>query len=149
MNLNELLTNVTVIGAAGKMGSGIATLIAEEVAKLKIQNPEKTFRINLIDVNEKGIEGLQKYVKTQITKIAEKNIVGLRASYESREDLVENWEIIEAFVDDATTALRFGTDFEMARNSKIIFEAILENEELKTKVLKQLKNICAEDLCDL
>ena len=145
MNLDELLTNVTVIGAAGKMGSGIATLIAQELAKLKIQNPDKTFRINLIDVNEKAIEGLQKYVRTQITKIAEKTIVDLRASYESREDLVENWEIIDAFVDDATSTLRFGTDFEMARNSKIIFEAILENEELKIKILKELKNICAED----
>ena len=71
MNLDELLTNVSVIGAAGKMGSGIAALVTQALANLKIKNPDKTYRLNLIDVNEQGLAGLQKYIKAQMTKVAE------------------------------------------------------------------------------
>lgn len=145
MNLDELLCNVSVIGAAGKMGSGISTLIAQELANLKIRNPGKIFKLNLIDVNEQGIEDLRKYIKTQLIKLAEKSIVKLRSKYETREDLVENWEIIETFVDEALNTITYGTDFKLARNSKLIFEAIIENEELKLKILKELKEMCPED----
>lgn len=146
MSLDELLCNVSVIGAAGKMGSGISALIAHELAKLKIKNPDKIYIANLIDVNEQAIQGLQKYIKAQITKMAEKSIVSLRAAYESREDLVENWEVINAFVDESLGALRFGTDFSLAKDSKIVFEAVFENEELKIKILKELKNLCGKDI---
>ncbi len=145
MKLDELLENVSVIGAAGKMGSGIAVLLAQEVAKLKIKNPDKIYKVNLIDVNKQGVEGLRKYIKSQTIKIAEKYIVSLRHTYESREDIVENWEVIDAFVDETLGILNFGTDFELAKNSKIVFEAVIENEELKVKILKELKIICPED----
>ncbi|MCK4836954.1 MAG: 3-hydroxyacyl-CoA dehydrogenase family protein [Candidatus Aminicenantes bacterium] len=144
MNLDELLSQVSIIGAAGKMGSGISTLIAQQVALLKINNPDRIYRINLIDVNEKGMDGLQRYIKTQLRKVAEKSIVSLRHAYESREDLVENWEIINAFIDEAIEALRFDTDMNLARNSKLVFEAVIENEDLKVKILKNLKEICSE-----
>jgi len=144
MNIDDLLENVSVIGAAGKMGSGISTLIAQEVAGLKIKNPDKIYRLNLIDVNEAGVDGLQKYIKTQLIKVAEKTIVSLRQVYESREDLVENQEIIDTFVDEALGILRFDTDMNLARNSGLVFEAIIENEELKIKVLKQLEQICGD-----
>ena len=39
MTLDERFENVGVMGAAGKMGSGIVLLVAQEMAKLKIQNP--------------------------------------------------------------------------------------------------------------
>ena len=145
MNLDELLTNVSVIGAAGKMGSGIAALVTQELANLKIKNPDKTYRLNCIDVNEEGLAGLQKYIKAQMTKVAEKGIVGLRAVYESREDLVENWEIINAYIDDSLGVIRCATDFSSVKDSKLVFEAIFENEELKIKVLKQLRELCSED----
>lgn len=145
MKLDELLENVSIIGAAGKMGSGISVLIAQEVAKLKIKNPDKTYKVNLIDVHQQGIEGLRQYIKTQTTKVAEKSIVSLRRTYESRENLVENWEIIDAFVDETLGVLNFGTDFGLAKNSKLVFEAIIENEELKIKLLKELLVLCPED----
>ena len=144
MNLDDLLENVSVIGAAGKMGSGISTLIAQEIAGLKIKNPDKIYRLNLIDVNEAGVDGLQKYIKTQLIKVAEKTIVSLRKAYESREDLVENQEIIDTFVDEALGILRFDTDMNLARNSGLVFEAIIENEELKIKILKQLEQVCGD-----
>ncbi len=45
MTFDERLKNVSVIGAAGKMGSGIALLLAQEMARLKYL-PEK-FRITI------------------------------------------------------------------------------------------------------
>ncbi|MFC1476671.1 3-hydroxyacyl-CoA dehydrogenase family protein [Fibrobacterota bacterium] len=145
MNLDELLTNVSVIGAAGKMGSGIVALVAQELANLKLNNPDKTYRLNCIDVNEQGLEGLQKYLKSQMVKVAEKGIVALRKSYESREDLVENWEVINEYVDDSLSVIRYTTDFACARDSKLVFEVVFENEELKIKILKQLKELCPEE----
>lgn len=145
MNLDELLTNVSIIGAAGKMGSGIAALVTQELANLKFKNPDKTHRLNCIDVNEQGLEGLQKYLKSQMTKVAEKGIVALRKNYESREDIVENWEVINEYVDDSLCVIRCSTDFACAKDSKLVFEAIFENEELKIKILKQLKEICPKE----
>ena len=145
MNLDELLTNVSVIGAAGKMGSGIVALVTQELANLKLNNPDKTYRLNCIDVNEQGLEGLQKYLTSQMTKMAEKGIVGLRKNYESREDLVENWEIINQFVDDSLSVIRYTTDFACAKESNLVFEAVFENEELKIKILKQLNELCPKE----
>ena len=36
MNLSERLENVAVLGAAGKMGSGIALLLAKELAMVRL-----------------------------------------------------------------------------------------------------------------
>lgn len=147
MNLDERLQNVTVIGAAGKMGSGIGVLIAQEMAKLKLkpENKEKVYRLNLIDVSEQALDGLRVYMKAQLLKVAEKSTVLLRSLYEDRKDLVENSEIINAFVDDSTRALNFGTDLAMAKNSHLVFEAIFENEKVKIKIYKRLNKMCGED----
>ena len=53
MNYEEKLQNVSVLGAAGKMGSGILLLTAIEMAdlQLKPENRSKTFAVNAIDVS--------------------------------------------------------------------------------------------------
>jgi len=147
MNLDEQLQNVTVIGAAGKMGSGIVLLVAQEMAKLKLkpENRDKNYRLYCIDVNESDLDGLVAYIKTQATKAAEKSTILLRDLYVDRDDLVENLDVIAQFTDDVLAPLRPGTDLAVAKDSKIIFEAITENAEIKVKVLKELKNLCAED----
>jgi 3-hydroxyacyl-CoA dehydrogenase len=147
MNLDERLQNVTVIGAAGKMGSGIGVLIAQEMAKLRLkpENKDKIYRLNLLDVSEPALDGLRAYMKAQLLKAAEKSTVVLRELYKNRQDLVENSDIINAFVDDSTRVLNFGTDMEMAKKSSLIFEAISENEKTKIKVYKKLNKMCGED----
>jgi 3-hydroxyacyl-CoA dehydrogenase len=54
MNYDERLQNVSVLGAAGKMGSGILLLTAVEMAdlSLKPENKGKTFCLNAIDVSQ-------------------------------------------------------------------------------------------------
>ena len=147
MNLDERLQNVAIMGAAGKMGSGIGVLIAQEMAKMKLNpgNRDKVYQLNLIDINERSLDGLRGYMRAQLLKSAEKSTVLLRALYADRKDLVENAEIINEFVNDASAVLNFTTDISAAKAAHLIFEAIVENEKIKIKVYKKLKRICGDD----
>ncbi len=137
MNYIEKLENVTVLGAAGKMGSGILLLTALEMLnqKLKPENKDKQFVLYAMDVSNAGLAGLLEYIKEQGIKYAEKNIVGLRKAYASRNDLVDNEEIIRQFASDLTALVRTGTRIEPAFESRIIFEAVSEQPDLKLDLL--------------
>ena len=65
MTYDERLQKVSVLGAAGKMGSGILLLTAVEMAdlSLKPENIDKTFVLNAIDLSEEGLAGLMKYLR--------------------------------------------------------------------------------------
>ena len=67
MTYEERLQNVTVLGAAGKMGSGILLLTAVEMTNLSLkpENKDKTFVLNAMDLSDAGLHGLMKYVKSQ------------------------------------------------------------------------------------
>ena len=147
MTLNDRLQNVAIIGAAGKMGSGIALLMAQEMTlqKLQAENRDKNYDLVLIDVSDTALKGLLQYLKAQAVKLAEKNIVNLRNIYQERTDLIENGDFITQFVDDLFINLRTGTDLELARDAHMIFEAIVENVDIKDSVLKKLNGICAAD----
>lgn len=147
MSLDERLQNVAVIGAAGKMGSGIAVLLAQEMAKLKLQpeNKNRIYRLNLIDISENALDGLRRYMRGQLLKVAEKSTVLLRTIYAQRDDLIENAEIIRAFVDDSFSLFNFSTDVALARDAHLVFEAIVEDEKIKIKIYKKLKKLCSDD----
>ena len=100
MDYINKLQNVTVLGAAGKMGSGILLLTAMEMAdqKLKAENKGKLFVLNAMDVSNEALFGLMQYIRAQVLKAAEKKTVMLRKVYEDRNDLVENSEIERAIV---------------------------------------------------
>jgi 3-hydroxyacyl-CoA dehydrogenase len=137
---DEKLQNVTVLGAAGKMGSGILLLTAAEMAdlSLKPENKGKTFCLNAMDVSQEGLAGLMKYLKDQVLKLAEKKTVALRQIYRDRTDLIENEDIIREYVFDVMNIVRPVTTVEAAYNSTIIFEAVIENLDLKKKLLSQI-----------
>ncbi len=140
MNYDERLQNVSVLGAAGKMGSGILLLTAVEMAdlSLKPENKGKTFCLNAIDVSPQGLAGLMKYLKVQVQKIAEKKTVMLREIYADRADLIENECIINEYVFDVMNIVRPVTTIESAYDSNLIFEAIVENRDLKTRLFSQI-----------
>ncbi len=146
MDLDARLEKVAVLGAAGKMGSGIALLLAAEMAKQKIkpENKDRTYALHAIDVSDEALCGLVSYLRPQITKIAEKSIVALREAYKGREDLVENSDIITAFVDEAMSVVRPSSKLESTAGSRLIFEAIIENKDIKIDVLKKLDAICPD-----
>ncbi len=140
MNYDERLRNVTVLGAAGKMGSGILLLTAVEMAdlSLKPENKGKPYCLNAMDLSQEGLAGLLRYLKTQVTKIAEKKIVWLRKMYADRADLIENEEILNQYVFDVLSIVRPVTKIEAAYESNLIFEAVSENKDLKVKLLSQI-----------
>lgn len=147
MTFDERLRNVSVIGAAGKMGSGIALLLAQEMAMRKLlpENKNSSYHLYLIDVNESALDGLQRYLKSQLVKAGEKTTVTLRELYKDREDLVENYDVIDAFVGDAMSVVRLGTDLGAVKDSRIIFEAVLEDKNLKVDLLKKIDRLVNPD----
>jgi 3-hydroxyacyl-CoA dehydrogenase len=140
MDYTEKLQNVTVLGAAGKMGSGILLLTAIEMAdlSLKPENKDKMFILYAMDISQKGLSGLMKYIQGQVLKQAEKKAVALRKVYADRKDLIENSEIIDQYVKDVMNIIRPVTTIESAYESTIVFEAASENPELKVKMFSQI-----------
>jgi len=145
MTLDERLENVAVLGAGGKMGSGIVLLLAQEMVKLKIKNPDKGFYLYAVDVAEKPLDGLISYIRTQATKSAEKSCVMLRDLYKQREDLIENSEIINQFTQDVLNVIRPATDLSVIKNARMVFEAIVEDEEIKVDVLTKVRELCSQE----
>ncbi|MFO7721723.1 MAG: 3-hydroxyacyl-CoA dehydrogenase family protein [Bacteroidales bacterium] len=140
MNYEERLQKVLVLGAAGKMGSGILLLTTLEMIdlQLKPENRGKEYVIYALDVSQSALTGLMKYLQVQIIKAAEKKINQLRAFYADREDLVDNAEIIDEYTKDAMHIVRPVTTLESAYEVNIIFEAASENPDLKVKLFSQI-----------
>jgi len=140
MVYSDKLQNVTVLGAAGKMGSGILLLTAVEMAdlSLKPENKGKAFVVNAMDVSKEGLAGLMLYLRNQVQKIAEKKTIALRKAYADRLDLVENEEIINQYIFDVMNIVRPTTRVESAYDSGLIFEAVSENRTLKVKLVAQI-----------
>ncbi|MBU1368786.1 MAG: 3-hydroxyacyl-CoA dehydrogenase family protein [Bacteroidetes bacterium] len=140
MTYDERLQQVAVLGAAGKMGSGILLLTAVEMAdiSLKPENKGKTFVLNAIDLSDEGLAGLMDYLRAQVLKIAEKKTIQLRQLYADRTDLIENYDIIDQYVNDVLKLVRPTTAMETAYHANLVFEAVTENKALKVKILKQI-----------
>ncbi len=141
MTYDERLQNVSVLGAAGKMGSGILLLTAVEMADRSLlpENKGKTFVLNAIDVSDEGLAGLMNYLRVQVRKLAEKKTVWLRQMYADREDLIENFDIIDEYIFHVLNIVRPVTAVEAAYRSNIVFEAVNENRALKVKLFSQIK----------
>jgi 3-hydroxyacyl-CoA dehydrogenase len=147
MNYSERLEKVAVLGAAGKMGSGIVLLSALEMADLRLEAgpsaPE--FILHAIDVSEAALGGLLRYVRDQARRAAEKKTVWLRKAYEDRADLVENEEIIRQYVEDVLVIVRPSTRLEAAYDARLVFEAVNENPDLKVRLLSLVKSHGRQD----
>ncbi len=140
MTYDERLSNVSILGAAGKMGSGILLLTAVEMADLsfKKENEKLTFILNAVDVSNAALSGLINYVRVQVRKIAEKKVGLLRDMYADNPNLIYNHEIIDDYIHRVLAVIRPTTLIESTYDSNVIFEAVNENPELKIKLFKQI-----------
>jgi 3-hydroxyacyl-CoA dehydrogenase len=138
MNYTERLSKVSVLGGAGKMGSGILLLTALEMADLLLQDKNLKMELWAIDLSPDGLRGLKKYLESQVLKAAEKKIVWLRKMYAGRPDLIENGDIIHAYVDEVAGLINTSTHLSDAGGSTLIFEAIKEDPAVKIPVLREL-----------
>jgi 3-hydroxybutyryl-CoA dehydrogenase len=140
MEYTERLENVSVLGAAGKMGSGILLLTAMEMAdlSLKPENKDKQFVLNAVDISHQALNGVMTFLRTQVEKAAEKKTGLLRKVYENRQDLIENGEIIQQYVFDVLGIVKPTTLLDAAYESTLVFEAIKEDPDLKVKLFSQI-----------
>ncbi len=143
--LDILLERVAVVGAAGKMGRGISLLLLQEMARLEARLTGNVgsgrFRLTLINIEEALLDTMPHYLKTHIQKWAEKNINELRASYANVPNLVDNGEIINAFVDGAMNMIHLTPDINRAKGARLVFEAVPEDLELKISIFKTLRGL--------
>jgi 3-hydroxyacyl-CoA dehydrogenase len=148
MNYSERLENVAVLGAAGKMGSGIVLLTALEMADLKLDpaNQGKDFTLHAVDVSRTALKGLTAYLRDQVLKAAEKKAVALRKVYAHREDLVMNSDIIRQYVEDVMEIVHTTTHLSDAYESAIVFEAASENIDLKVKLFSEIREHGRKDV---
>jgi 3-hydroxyacyl-CoA dehydrogenase len=139
MDYSERLERVAVLGAAGKMGSGIVLLIAMEMADLWLrpENRSRRYVLHAVDVSHQALGGLMKYLREQVLKAAERKIVALRRVYADRADLVENSDIVRQYVTDVLDMVRPTTLLAAAAEANIIFEATPEDLALKLTLLGQ------------
>ena len=84
------------------------------------------------------MHSLRPFLREHITKYAEKNIILLRQYFAKDAKLISNQEIIEAFVNGALEMCHWDNHLEKAARSTLVFEAILEDVDVKTDVFRKI-----------
>lgn len=142
MILDEALRHTAVIGAGGKMGSGISLLLLQELALLEAQKTGQVgkgeYRLDLIDVNTDALNGLRAYLSTHLRRFAERQINRLRQVFFHNPNLVSNEEIVQTFVDGAMNIIHPASEVEEAKNATIVFEAVIESLDIKSSIYQRL-----------
>lgn len=143
--MQQFLRQVAVLGAAGKMGRGIAYLLLQEMAREEAEQTGRVgagdYRLVLIDPCEQGLDTLWDYFKPQLIKYAGQNINALRRFFVKRNDLVENGEMINEFVDGALLLVRRSANLDAAKGVQWVFEAIAEDFERKRQTFQTLRKL--------
>ncbi len=147
--LEQALKKVAVIGAGGKMGSGIAALMLQEMTRCEAERlgcvGTGEYSLTLVDLNTLAFPILRAFLREQLKRYAEKKINMLRESFARRNDLVSNGEMIDHFVEGALDNVRFERELLSAKDSALVFEAIFEDVAAKTALYNNLKaNACKE-----
>lgn len=129
-----MLSEVSVVGAGGKMGRGIALVVLQEMA-LQTLSHGKVSKLHLVDSLMPSLEVLRPFLREHLKKFGEKKINLLRRQAASNPHLVSNAEIITAFVEGGMDCLWFHKE---VYSSKLVFEAVTEDIAVKTELFKQL-----------
>lgn len=143
--LNEWLKQVAVLGAAGKMGRGIALLLLQEMARVEAETlgtvGSGEYQLTLVDTDEKQLNAIWRYLQPQLVKYATQDINALRRYFSKRSDLVENREMIQAFVEGCLLLLRRSNQVSAVKGSRLVFEAVAEDFSLKKSVYQTISSI--------
>lgn len=141
----EGIQHAAVLGAAGKMGSGIALLVLQlfaiELAGSEMGDKLRQYRLILIDANKAGFAALKRYLRDQLKKHAERNINTLRTLYKNRANLIDNIDMINTYIEEALDCVFFGTVLDECQGAQIVFEAIVEDIDIKTEVFAKLNKL--------
>lgn len=130
--------NIAVVGASGKMGRGIALLMLQ---KLSFAPKGSHSHLKLIDLNEQSFPGLKAYLKTHMTRFAERNILKVREYYADDEEIVSNGDAIDAFVHGALMMVNCSTEISHVAKADWVFEAAFEEIPIKAALLKSVAGL--------
>lgn len=144
MTLDERLVKTAVVGAAGKMGRGIALLLAAEVTRSRLQagagSPPRS--LYLMDADPGALAGLMSYLQTQLPRLAEKSAARLVELYRLAGRPLTTEAVPAAFTEDALASIKTGTSLDPAGECHLVFEAASEKMELKAAIFSRLRELC-------
>lgn len=137
--INRIKTSA-VLGAAGKMGSGITLLMAQEMVEqsMKPGNENTPFALIAVDVSEQALQGLKEYIFQQSNKKATKKAADFRTKYPVFAGK-EDEEVGQLYAEKVLSVLKLTTRLEDAALAGLVFEAVSENPELKTRLFTTLE----------
>ena len=147
MNFDDYLKHVAVVGAAGKMGRGIAFLMArcQLHRQLASHAPSEACRLSLVDRHERGLSDALSYIKTQAKEDAHKYSQIWRELYRGQFDPEDEDDIAAQVQQDMLDNITTSTDLSIVSRSHLVFEAILEDEKTKFDLYAQLKELCSKE----
>jgi 3-hydroxyacyl-CoA dehydrogenase len=149
MDLDTRLRQVAVVGAAGKMGSGIALLLALEMTWRALERtggPDgPPWVLSLIDLDDGALQALVRYLREHAARDAEKQVNRLRAAFADRADLVDNQDMVQEFVFEVLLRVRTGRTLALAADARLVFEAAFESEPVKLGIYRELAGLCRPD----
>lgn len=135
MNLKQLLSKSAILGAGGKMGSGILLLIARQAALWKLEDPDYKPEVLALDVSQERLQAILKYIEKQSLKYAGRKAGELASLFPGKgED-----QIPGLFAETVLATIRISTDISEARQSKLIFEAVNEDKDLKVRLYRTIE----------
>lgn len=123
MNNSCILDKVAIIGAAGKMGSGIALLVADVMMRQRAAG-ERFGTLCLVDSSRDRLEQLRTYLETQLIKRAQRR--------------GEDESAVQRFLEHGQCQMTASLDCELLADCNVVFEAVPEREELKIDILQRL-----------
>lgn len=132
--LDTYLHRSAIVGAAGKMGSGISLLLAQQLAILSRHKDAAPPTLTLVDVRESALTDLREYIAVQTRKRAEKSPQLLQTLY----PMVAADKVADAFVNDTLAVIRMTTAIEDVEGSRLVLEAVPEIEPLKIETLRRI-----------
>ena len=140
--LADYLRHPAVIGAAGKMGRGIALLLLLDMLRPDTEGARDNRRLTLIDPNADAHSGLADYLRKQLTRVTEQRVDPSSGCGKDRGDRAAGTEEIAATVDATMASVAIGTELGDATDATMVFEAISEDIDLKCDLLRQLRSLC-------
>ncbi|MEL6820857.1 MAG: 3-hydroxyacyl-CoA dehydrogenase family protein, partial [Calditrichota bacterium] len=135
MNLDKRLESVAVLGAGGKMGSGISLLLAREMTLQQLKNADTTYKLTLMDISSDALDGLKAYLAKQAARYVDKYGDKLSEQLPG----IPTEALQETYVNTMQAILNPITNLQDLPKCHMVFEAILEKIDLKIRVYKDLK----------
>ncbi len=144
---DKRFSNISVFGAAGKMGSGIVLCLLQYISNrtLSGNNFITIPTIQAIDQSEEGLQHLISFLTTHLRKYAEKNIIRIIASTGKTKTTENTNEKIDNFIHDIISIVTVSTNPQSAVDSGLIFEATPEDPLLKTELLSNIHELTSKN----